>query len=352
MQVDMYEAMRIRKQTHVVEIAHRYWLDYERDEVITALGESYFYMMAHEFPGFKILGKHLESTVFQDFDTNEMKFAIWWAPFPGECYFPELGYGRTFDWGGAERTTSAGDDAQAARSVECLSQTNGRCPRRHGRHDRQLLRRGVERHHPRLDLQEREVMAIDVHCSVPSCGLPMVMPGAVLISPPLPNGTAETYVEKFHICALCWATRFKYMFGNEFRNDVAQWPHAQTPYPSDPVFFQVANPPAVPLTVDEELKVVEPTSLGFVALWKKDPTVVEMDPEIDVVKILGRDLRTKAEDDMEKYFAGLEDNRLVPNYSVKDAELMTLYHETIKGCAYRKPASKHPIWDLIKRGWL
>lgn len=161
----------------------------------------------------------------------------------------------------------------------------------------------------------------------------MVMPGAVLISPPLPNGTAETYVEKFHICTLCWATRFKYLFGNEFRNDAAQWPSL---YPEDPPrveFFRVGEKRYQPRYV-------------------KDPTVVEIDPEIDVVKILGRALRTKVEDDMEKYFAGLEDNRLVPNYSAKDAELMTLYHESLYGCAYRKPASKHPIWDLIKRGWL
>lgn len=97
--VDMNDVWRIRKQTHVVEIEHQYWLDFEREEVITALGESYFYMMAHEFPGFRTLGRHLESTVVQDIDTNVTKFAVWWAPFPGECYFPELGYGCTFDLG-------------------------------------------------------------------------------------------------------------------------------------------------------------------------------------------------------------------------------------------------------------
>lgn len=98
MQIDMPTAMCIRERTHVVEIEDRYWLDYDRDDVLTALGESYLYMMAYEFPGFKILGRHMQSTVYKDVDHNVMKFAIWWAPHGGECYFPELGFGRTFEW--------------------------------------------------------------------------------------------------------------------------------------------------------------------------------------------------------------------------------------------------------------
>lgn len=173
-------------------------------------------------------------------------------------------------------------------------------------------------------------MALEVNCSVPSCGLPMTMPGAVLISPPLPNGTKEVYVEKFHICALCWSTKFKYMFGDEFQNDAAQWPHLQTAYAQDVEFFRVAEPPA--------------------KTYVKDPTVVEMDPEIDVLKILGRALWNKVEADMTEYFAGLEDNRLVPNYCVADVELMDVMLEHDRFWSDRK--KKHPIWDLLKRGWL
>lgn len=98
--VDMKDVGRIRDRTHIVEIEHRYWLDYSQEEILTALAESYFYMMAHEFPGFKILGGDVEHTVFQDFDTRTMKFAVWWAPGPEECYFPELGFGRSFAWEG------------------------------------------------------------------------------------------------------------------------------------------------------------------------------------------------------------------------------------------------------------
>lgn len=172
-------------------------------------------------------------------------------------------------------------------------------------------------------------MALEVHCSVPGCGLPMTMPGAVVMSPPMGYSTKRMQVTKYHICALCWATKFyKLLDDGEFEN---------------------MRPTPTPLAVDEELKMIEPTSLGLKSLiFRKDQAIAEMDPEIDVMKILGRALWNRVEDDMATYFAGLEANQLVPNYTHDDAELCMLMHDQF--WADRK--KKHPIWDLIKRGWL
>ena len=170
-------------------------------------------------------------------------------------------------------------------------------------------------------------MALDVYCSVPGCGLPMTMPGAVVVSPPMGYSKKRMQVTKYHICALCWATKFyKLLDDGEFENMSPQLPDT----------FRIAD--------------VERADGHPVVVWEKDPVIAEMDPEIDVMKILGKALWNKVEQDMTEYFAGLEDNRLVPNYCVADVELMDIMLEHERFWADRK--KKHPIWDLLRRGWL
>ena len=161
----------------------------------------------------------------------------------------------------------------------------------------------------------------------------MTMPGAVVISPPMGYSTKRLQVTKYHICALCWATKFYKLL-------------------DDGEFEISTQPPAIPLTVDEDLQMVEPTSMGLKMLWKRDPAIVEMDPEIDVMKILGRALWNKVEDDMTRYFAGLADNHIVEEYCRTDAELMEIMSKQPWFYDYGQPKKNHPIWDLLKRGWL
>lgn len=182
---------------------------------------------------------------------------------------------------------------------------------------------------------------MDVYCSVPGCNISMIAPGAVVISPPLPNGTEEMFVEKFHICVSCWTTRFMQMFEKEptFQNDAAQWPNLRTAYAQDVAFFRVGDPPAVPLSVDEKLKVVAPTDMGLKALmrYKKQPLERDDIPKIDLpaemAKLFGaqkwREAIAPITEAADKYAKSLvtaarQDNQLVENYSYTDAELLEI----------------------------
>jgi len=98
MQIDIHEATLIRQRIHNVEIEDDYLLNCNQTEVLEALYESYFYMMAHEFPRFKIPGRDVAYEVYRDPNHNILKFAVWWSPPPGECYFPELNRREMFDW--------------------------------------------------------------------------------------------------------------------------------------------------------------------------------------------------------------------------------------------------------------
>lgn len=167
-------------------------------------------------------------------------------------------------------------------------------------------------------------MALEVNCSVPGCGLPMTMPGAVVVSPPMGYSTKRMQVTKYHICALCWATKFyKLLDDGEFENDAARWAHIR-----NAEFFPVGRPRTT---------------------FVKDQSVEGMPPELDIVAIMAQAWINKRELEIAEV-AALAENRVVPNYCQTDVELMDIMLEHDRFWQNRK--KKHPVWVLIKRGWL
>lgn len=165
-------------------------------------------------------------------------------------------------------------------------------------------------------------MFIEAHCSVPGCRLPMVMPGAVVISPPVDNESGDMIVTKYHICALCWATKFKKMFGDEFQNDVAEWPHLR-----NVEFFPVGKPRVT---------------------FAKDPQIASIPADLDVPRALAKALWNKVHEDMSKYFESIiADERRAYE---EEEKIARFWDEHAQFWINRK--RQHPIWDLIKRGWL
>lgn len=172
-------------------------------------------------------------------------------------------------------------------------------------------------------------MALEVHCSVPECGLPMTMPGAVVVSPPMGYSTKRMQVTKYHICALCWSTKFyKLLDDGEFENDAAHWPHLYRGFIDEPPVFKP--------------KVV----------YEKQPLERDDIPDFNLPEILGRAIQNKVWEDMNAHIAGLNDNRFVEEYRYTDAELMTMMLDEEHARFWADRKKKHPIWDLIKRGWL
>ena len=192
-------------------------------------------------------------------------------------------------------------------------------------------------------------MSIEVDCDVPGCGLPMTMPGAVAFSPPIWHNAKHTRVTKYNICALCWATKFcKLLNDGELENDVAQWPHVRNAYPNDTEYAKIVGPPAIPLIPDKKMKTIAPTDIGLKLLWKKDPAVEEMPENVDVMALISRALREKIENNF-KIYTQPKNNQFIKQFSYTDEELVEIM---MQQDWWHKKEKTHPIWDLIKRGWL
>lgn len=154
-------------------------------------------------------------------------------------------------------------------------------------------------------------MALDVYCSVPGCGLPMTMPGAVVVSPPMGHSKKRMQVTKF----------YKLLDDGEFENDAAHWPHLYRDFLDKPPTF-------TPKTV-----------------YKKQPLERDDIPRIDIVAVMAQAYMNRVQADMEQF---------VEPYCQADIELTTMWldEEAAHAAFWEARRKKHPVWDLIKRGWL